>query len=218
MSSIDLNADLGEGFGRWTLTDDERLLSVVTSANVACGFHAGDPVTMRRVCELAAERVPDRCPGGLRPRGGHARVVREAARRALQPRRARRGTGGGGRRRGASRRRHAARPRPARLASPRAGRRGGTARRHRGVRGPRVHRPGHAGAARPGRLRDHGRRRGGGTVGGPRHGRRGRVPLRRTRPRPGPLPVPARRHTGRGGAGPAGAGRSGGLRRVEAFS
>ncbi|MGW7414412.1 LamB/YcsF family protein [Streptomyces sp. NPDC054863] len=54
--AIDLNADLGEGFGRWTLTDDEALLSVVTSANVACGFHAGDPVTMRRVCELAAER------------------------------------------------------------------------------------------------------------------------------------------------------------------
>lgn len=53
---IDLNADLGEGFGRWTLTDDEALLSVVTSANVACGFHAGDPPTMRRVCELAAER------------------------------------------------------------------------------------------------------------------------------------------------------------------
>ncbi|MFF9627184.1 LamB/YcsF family protein [Streptomyces griseosporeus] len=56
MTSIDLNADLGEGFGRWRLTDDERLLSVVTSANVACGFHAGDPVTMRRVCELAADR------------------------------------------------------------------------------------------------------------------------------------------------------------------
>ncbi|ELP67468.1 LamB/YcsF family protein [Streptomyces turgidiscabies] len=53
---IDLNADLGEGFGRWRLTDDEQLLSVVTSANVACGFHAGDPPTMRRVCELAAER------------------------------------------------------------------------------------------------------------------------------------------------------------------
>ncbi|UQA96812.1 LamB/YcsF family protein [Streptomyces halobius] len=53
---IDLNADLGEGFGRWQLTDDEALLSVVTSANVACGFHAGDPGTMRRVCELAAER------------------------------------------------------------------------------------------------------------------------------------------------------------------
>ncbi|WP_328441613.1 LamB/YcsF family protein [Streptomyces sp. NBC_00444] len=56
MTAIDLNADLGEGFGRWRLTDDEQLLSVVTSANVACGFHAGDAVTMRRVCELAAER------------------------------------------------------------------------------------------------------------------------------------------------------------------
>ncbi|MFJ6835368.1 LamB/YcsF family protein [Streptomyces sp. NPDC091209] len=56
MTPIDLNADLGEGFGRWRLTDDEGLLSVVTSANVACGFHAGDAVTMRRVCELAAER------------------------------------------------------------------------------------------------------------------------------------------------------------------
>ncbi|OMI34510.1 LamB/YcsF family protein [Streptomyces sparsogenes] len=54
--TIDLNADLGEGFGRWRLTDDDALLSVVTSANVACGFHAGDPSTMRRVCELAAER------------------------------------------------------------------------------------------------------------------------------------------------------------------
>ncbi|MEU6388950.1 5-oxoprolinase subunit PxpA [Streptomyces sp. NPDC046939] len=53
---IDLNADLGEGFGRWTLTDDEALLTVVTSANVACGFHAGDPAVMRRVCDLAAER------------------------------------------------------------------------------------------------------------------------------------------------------------------
>ena len=56
MTSIDLNADLGEGFGRWRLTDDEQLLSVVTSANVACGFHAGDAATMRRVCELAAAR------------------------------------------------------------------------------------------------------------------------------------------------------------------
>jgi UPF0271 protein len=56
MTPIDLNADLGEGFGRWRLTDDEQLLSVVTSANVACGFHAGDAATMRRVCELAAAR------------------------------------------------------------------------------------------------------------------------------------------------------------------
>ncbi len=53
-AAIDLNADLGEGFGRWRLTDDEALLAVVTSANVACGFHAGDAATMRRVCDLAA--------------------------------------------------------------------------------------------------------------------------------------------------------------------
>ncbi len=53
---LDLNADLGEGFGPWTLTDDAALLDVVTSANVACGFHAGDAVTMRRTCEAAAAR------------------------------------------------------------------------------------------------------------------------------------------------------------------
>src|SRR3712207_6243554 len=57
MVTIDINADLGEGFGVWTLTDDDALLDVVTSANVACGFHAGDPSTMRRVCDLAAERA-----------------------------------------------------------------------------------------------------------------------------------------------------------------
>lgn len=53
---MDLNADLGEGFGIWRLGDDLGLLDVVTSANVACGFHAGDPSTMRRVCAAAAER------------------------------------------------------------------------------------------------------------------------------------------------------------------
>ncbi|MEV1044338.1 5-oxoprolinase subunit PxpA [Streptomyces sp. NPDC049916] len=51
---MDLNADLGEGFGRWTLTDDDALLACVTSANVACGFHAGDASVMRRVCDAAA--------------------------------------------------------------------------------------------------------------------------------------------------------------------
>lgn len=53
---MDLNADLGEGFGRWELGDDEAMLDVVTSANVACGFHAGDAATMRRVCAQARER------------------------------------------------------------------------------------------------------------------------------------------------------------------
>jgi UPF0271 protein len=54
--SIDLNADVGEGFGRWALGDDEALLDIVTSANVACGFHAGDPATMHRICRVAADR------------------------------------------------------------------------------------------------------------------------------------------------------------------
>jgi 5-oxoprolinase (ATP-hydrolysing) subunit A len=53
MAIIDLNADLGEGFGVWTLGDDLALLKIVTSANVACGFHAGDPLIMRRVCAAA---------------------------------------------------------------------------------------------------------------------------------------------------------------------
>ena len=54
MTSIDLNSDLGEGFGVWSLTDDDALLDTVTSANVACGFHAADASTMRRVCDRAA--------------------------------------------------------------------------------------------------------------------------------------------------------------------
>lgn len=54
--AIDLNADLGEGFGIWRLGDDEALLDLVTSANVACGFHAGDPLTMQRTCAAAASR------------------------------------------------------------------------------------------------------------------------------------------------------------------
>lgn len=45
---VDLNADLGESYGSWRMGDDDALLDVVTSANVACGFHAGDPVTMLR--------------------------------------------------------------------------------------------------------------------------------------------------------------------------
>ncbi|MCL7460993.1 LamB/YcsF family protein [Micromonospora sp. MSM11] len=53
---MDLNADLGEGFGIWQLGDDAALLDLITSANVACGFHAGDASTMRRVCEGAAAR------------------------------------------------------------------------------------------------------------------------------------------------------------------
>ncbi|MCW2508914.1 MAG: putative lactam utilization protein [Modestobacter sp.] len=52
---MDLNSDLGEGFGQWTLGDDDALLGVVTSANVACGFHASDASIMQRVCAKAVE-------------------------------------------------------------------------------------------------------------------------------------------------------------------
>lgn len=56
MAGIDLNADLGEGFGVWRLGDDDAMLGIVTSANVACGFHAGDPAGLMRVCRSAAGR------------------------------------------------------------------------------------------------------------------------------------------------------------------
>jgi UPF0271 protein len=52
---VDLNADLGESYGQWVLGDDAALLPLITSANVACGFHAGDPLTLRRTVELAVE-------------------------------------------------------------------------------------------------------------------------------------------------------------------
>lgn len=53
---IDLNSDLGEGFGPWTMGDDGRMLDIVTTANIACGFHAGDPETMRHTISLAGAR------------------------------------------------------------------------------------------------------------------------------------------------------------------
>ncbi|NNE89043.1 MAG: LamB/YcsF family protein [Silicimonas sp.] len=53
--SVDLNSDMGEGFGPWKMGDDARLLKTVTSANVACGFHAGDADTMVQTMALAVE-------------------------------------------------------------------------------------------------------------------------------------------------------------------
>jgi UPF0271 protein len=53
--AIDLNSDLGESYGVWRLGDDAAMLQMVTSANVACGFHAGDPTTLRTVCTAAVE-------------------------------------------------------------------------------------------------------------------------------------------------------------------
>ena len=51
---LDLNADLGESFGAWRLGDDSAMVGLVTSANVACGFHAGDALTLQRTCATAA--------------------------------------------------------------------------------------------------------------------------------------------------------------------
>ena len=76
MRSIDLNSDLGEGYGIWTMGDDDAMLGIVSSANVACGFHAGDPLTIRATVDGAAARgvavgahvsYPDRVGFGRRP-------------------------------------------------------------------------------------------------------------------------------------------------------
>ena len=54
--SVDLNSDLGEGFGPWSMGDDAAMLDIVSSANLACGFHAGDPVIMTDTARLAREK------------------------------------------------------------------------------------------------------------------------------------------------------------------
>ncbi len=56
MASIDLNSDLGESFGPWPMGDDVSMLEIVTSANIACGFHAGDPAGILTVLKEAARR------------------------------------------------------------------------------------------------------------------------------------------------------------------
>ncbi|MBD1544318.1 LamB/YcsF family protein [Arthrobacter sp. IA7] len=55
MHAIDLNSDVGESFGRWSLGDDAAIMASLSSANVACGFHAGDPSVIRATCEAAAK-------------------------------------------------------------------------------------------------------------------------------------------------------------------
>lgn len=74
--SIDLNSDLGEGYGAWRMGDDDAMLGIVSSANVACGFHAGDPLSILATLRQAAARgvavgahvsYPDRVGFGRRP-------------------------------------------------------------------------------------------------------------------------------------------------------
>jgi hypothetical protein len=100
---IDLNADLGESFGAWAMGADAELLGIVSSANVACGFHAGDPLVMRRTLRLARERgvgvgahvaYPDLQGFGRRPdahpgrgTGGDAGLPDRRARRSGRRRR-----------------------------------------------------------------------------------------------------------------------------------
>lgn len=76
MQSIDLNSDLGEGYGAWKMGDDAAMLQIVSSANVACGFHAGDPLTILATVRQAAAlgvaigahvSYPDRVGFGRRP-------------------------------------------------------------------------------------------------------------------------------------------------------
>ncbi len=75
IDTIDLNADLGEGFGVYRIGSDEQVIQLVTSANIACGFHAGDPATMRQTVQLCLEHgvaigahpgLPDRAGFGRR--------------------------------------------------------------------------------------------------------------------------------------------------------
>src|SRR2546428_7829486 len=61
---IDINCDMGESYGRWTLGADEEIMPNITSANIACGFHGGDPHIMRKTVELAVQHG---AAGGRRP-------------------------------------------------------------------------------------------------------------------------------------------------------
>lgn len=74
--TIDLNCDMGESFGAWVMGNDEGVLPHVTSANIACGFHAGDPGTMRKTVQAALEHgVSLGAHPGLPDRAGFGRRV-----------------------------------------------------------------------------------------------------------------------------------------------
>ena len=104
MPSVDLNSDLGEGFGTYRCGDDDAMLAIVTSANVACGLHAGDPEVMARTFAIARESaasrsapIPDsRISGALAAAACRSRTerssgsspIRSARRRRSRPMRA----------------------------------------------------------------------------------------------------------------------------------
>ena len=132
--AIDLNSDLGESFGAWRVGDDAAMFALVSSANVACGFHAGDPMTMAASARLAARHGVSlgAHPGyrdlvGLRSPGARDDAGRDRRRAARPARRARRRRPG--RRHPGAVRQGARRPLP-----PALGRRGGRASVRRGGR------------------------------------------------------------------------------------
>ena len=55
MYQVDLNSDLGESFGRYTIGMDEKIIPLISSANIACGYHASDPVVMNKTLAMAKE-------------------------------------------------------------------------------------------------------------------------------------------------------------------
>ena len=61
MAFIDLNSDVGESFGNWKMGDDAAIFTSVSSANVACGFHAGDPSTIAQTCRETNGRTASTC-------------------------------------------------------------------------------------------------------------------------------------------------------------
>jgi UPF0271 protein len=86
MKAIDLNCDMGESFGAWRMGDDAAIMPLITSANVAAGFHAGDPTTIAETVRLAAAHgvaigahpsLPDLAGFGRRPMKVSAREVRD---------------------------------------------------------------------------------------------------------------------------------------------
>ena len=86
MATIDLNSDVGEAFGPWPIGDDEGMLRLVSSANIACGFHAGDPRAMRATVRLAAERgVAVGAHVGYRDLAGFGRRAMDVASEDLIP-------------------------------------------------------------------------------------------------------------------------------------
>lgn len=83
-TTIDLNTDIGESFGRWVLGDDEAMLRLVTSANIACGFHAGDPSTLATTSRWAVEQdVRIGAQVAYRDLAGFGRRFVDASRREL---------------------------------------------------------------------------------------------------------------------------------------